>query len=90
MIPALSGLSVSGETNGNQAATSSATSANGSRGFEFNELPTEIRLKIWKIVLLQPRIIKIEPKHVAINVDTKKFAPADSIRLIHDLHGHRH
>lgn len=66
MIPALSGLNISKETNGNQDATSSATSADGSRGFKFDELSTEIRLKIWQIVLLQPRIVEIEPKHVAI------------------------
>jgi hypothetical protein len=74
------------------AATSSSTSADGSRGFKFDELPTEIRLNIWQIVLLQPRIIEIEPKHIAIifNVDSKKFAPADSIRLIHELRAYRH
>jgi len=64
MIPALSGLNISKETNGNQDATSSATSAAGSRDFKLDELPKELRLKIWQIVLLQPRIIKVEPEQL--------------------------
>jgi hypothetical protein len=64
IIPALSGLNLSEvQTDGDQTAVSPVPPANSSRGF--NKLPTEIRLKIWQVLLLQPRIIEIEAKQTA-------------------------
>jgi hypothetical protein len=65
MIAGLSGLTLDAgapQTNGDQNAASLAAPTDNSPALGFGGLPTEIRLMIWRVLLLQPRIIEIEAK----------------------------
>jgi hypothetical protein len=50
------------QTYGDQNAASLATPTDNPPELGFGALPTEIRLMIWRVLLLQPRIIEIEAK----------------------------
>jgi hypothetical protein len=65
IIAGLSGLTLDSEapqTYGDQDAASLATPTDNSPALDFGGLLTEIRLMIWRVLLLQPRIIEIEAK----------------------------
>jgi hypothetical protein len=62
MIPTLSSLNPSkAKGDGDQDAKSQASPL--TEFTQFGKFPKELRLKIWRVLLLQPRIIEIEAKH---------------------------
>jgi hypothetical protein len=65
IIAGLSGLTIDSEapqTYSDQDAASLATPTDNSPALSFGGLPTEIHLMIWRVLLLQPRIIEIGAK----------------------------